>query len=76
MLRENVAACDAGANADVRVAKANSAASAEVLMVNNKIGQYDSRRRDSRYNTVSGESMNDVTKRSLGGGRAAGVSFF
>lgn len=74
MLRENVA-CDAGANADVRVAKANSAASAEVLMVNNKIGQYDSRRRDSRYNTVSGESMNDVTKRSLGG-RAAGVSFF
>ena len=39
MLRENVA-CDAGANADVRVAKANSAASAEVFMVNNKIGQY------------------------------------
>ena len=34
MLRENVA-CDAGANADVRVAKANSAASAEVFMVNN-----------------------------------------
>ena len=35
MLRENVA-CDAGANADVRVAKANSAASAEVFMVNNQ----------------------------------------
>ena len=60
MLRENVA-CDAGANADVRVAKANSAASAEVFMVNNKINW--------SYNITVIESMTSLKDR-----RAAGVS--